>query len=242
MRGWLGVLALLGLLLVGALWAAGPARAADDPPSATPAQLATLREILARPEFQAGEGRSLLDRLLDPIRGWVRWALAQVWQLLERLLGPASSAGGSVVVLGSVVVGLVIVLGAGIMLWRLSSATVSENAALALASILRPPRAADELARAREAAEAGQPRRAIHHHYRAVLLRLDEQDRLSLDHALTNRELVPRLTGTQDLAGPFSELVTRFDRLWYGQTDCSSDEYAEFARLADRIWQGAGAA
>jgi hypothetical protein len=75
-----------------------------------------------------------------------------------------------------------------------------------------------------------------------VLLRLDERDYLSLDRALTNRELLPRLTGAPEISGPFSELVTRFDRLWYGQADCSPDEYAEFARLADRIWQGAGAA
>jgi hypothetical protein len=255
-------IALAALLLVGTLglvgpWMAGPwmvrtvlaaPALADVPPSppslstpvsATPAQLATLQEILARSEFQAAEGRSLLDRLLDPIRAWVRWSLAQVWEFLARLFGPAMDAGGSTIVLGSVVVGLLIVLGTGIVLYRLSKGTVSENAALAVASILRPPRATDELARAWEAAEAGQFRQAIHHQYRAVLLRLDERDYLSLDHALTNRELLPRLTGAPELAASFSELVARFDRLWYGQTDCSPDEYAELAQLADRIWQAA---
>jgi hypothetical protein len=257
LRVALAVLMLAVLLGVSGPWAAGPwmvrtvlaasALAADpssplslpSPVSATPAQLDSLQEILARPEFQAAEGRSLLDRLLDPIRAWVRWLLAQVWELLARLFGPAMDAGGSAIVLGSVVVGLLIVLGTGIVLYRLSRGNISENAALAIASILRPPRATDELARAREAAGSGQFRQAIHHQYRAVLLRLDERDYLSLDRALTNRELLPRLTGAPELAGAFSELVSRFDRLWYGQTDCTAEEYAELAQLADRIWQGA---
>jgi hypothetical protein len=255
-----GTLGLAGSFVAGP-WMIQPALAApalaDDPPtpptpptsaslpssaapvSTTPAQLAALQEILARPEFQVAESRSLLDRLLDPVRAWVRWLLAQIWAFLARLFGPAMDAGGSAIVLGSVLVGMLIVLGAGIVLYRLSRGTVSENAALAIASILRPPRAVDERARAREAAEAGQFRQAMHHQYRAVLLRLDERDYLSLDHALTNRELLPRLTGAPELAGCFSELVARFDRLWYGQTDCSPEEYAELAELADRIWQGA---
>lgn len=244
LRVALAALMLAGVLGVAGLWLAVPVLADDPsspagPVSASPAQVANLQEILARPEFQAAEGRSLLDRLLDPIRAWVRWSLVQVWEFLARLFGPAMDAGGSVIVLGSVLLGMLIVLGTGVVLYRLSRGNISENAALAIASILRPPRAVDELARAREAAEAGQLRQAMHHHYRAVLLRLDERDYLSLDHALTNRELLPRLTDAPELADAFSELVSRFDRLWYGQTDCSPEEYAELAQLADRIWQGA---
>jgi hypothetical protein len=48
------------------------------------------------------------------------------------------------------------------------------------------------------------------------------------------------LTADPALAGPFAELVARFDRLWYGQTDCSADEYAAFAQLGDRVWHAAG--
>jgi hypothetical protein len=206
---------------------------------ATPAQLAVLTEILARPEFRAAEGQSLLDRLRAFVQSWINWLVYQVMQWLGWLFGPVSDDGGSVVVLAAVGLGVVIVLAAALLLYRLAGGTVTGDAALAGASLVGLPRAADELARARELAQAGQSRRALHHHYRAVLLRLDERDHLSLDGALTNRELLPRLTAAPELADPFEALVSRFDRLWYGQTNCSPEEYAAFAQLAERVWHAA---
>jgi hypothetical protein len=240
MTATLATLAVLALLLASLGGWALPALATDAP-SATPAQLAALEEILARPEFQAAESRSFFDRLLDPIRAWVRWLIGQVWALLVRLLGPTLDAGGSTIVLATVLLGLGIVGGAALLLYRLAGGAVADDAPLATVGAGGRPRAAEELARARELARAGLARRAVHHHYRAILLRLDERDYLALDAALTNRELLPRLAATPTLAGPFAELVARFDQLWYGQTDCSPVEYAAFARLADRVWQGTGA-
>jgi hypothetical protein len=139
-------------------------------------------------------------------------------------------------------IGLVIVLVAGFLLYRLARGSMAGDADLTVATPGRSPRAAEELARARGLAQAGRARQALHHHYRAVLLRLDERDHLLLDSALTNRELLPRLADRPELAAPFGELVVRFDRLWYGQADCSPEEYAAFAQLADRVWHGAEAA
>ncbi|MFN8635978.1 MAG: DUF4129 domain-containing protein [Chloroflexota bacterium] len=219
-----------------------PALAADPPPSsATPAQLAALQQILRRPEFQAAENRSLLDRLLDPIRLWLRQLGQRILALLARVIGPLVANGGGAVILWAVVgVSLVVVLGAAFLLRRLMRGAVAEDATLGgFLGAVRSPRAAEELARAGEAAQVGDARRALHHHYRAVLLRLDEREHLSLDSALTNRELLPRLAAAPALAEPFGALVARFDRLWYGQTDCSAEEYAGFAALADRVWQAA---
>ena len=204
-----------------------------DAPSATAAQLAALQEILARPEFQVAEGRSILDRLLDPIRSWLRWLGWELLRLIGWLLEPASGVSGEAILYVIVGVALVILIGVALMLRRLMRGTLAGDAVLADASTAGRPRAADELARARAFAQAGDRRRAVHHQYRAVLLRLDERDHLPFDGTLTNRELVPRLT-----AAP--TLVSRFDRLWYGQTDCSAEEYAAFAALSDRVWQAAG--
>src|SRR5690606_15535276 len=120
-----------------------------------------------------------------------------------------------------------------IVLFRLARGSVADDADLSVPGVTRAPRAADELARAYALAQAGRSRQALHHHYRAVLLRLDERNNLPFDDALTNRELLPRLTAPPEVAAPFAELVARFDRLWYGQPDCSAEEYAAFARLAD---------
>ncbi len=74
-----------------------------------------------------------------------------------------------------------------------------------------------------------------------MLLRLDERDHLPFDGTLTNRELLPRIGARPELAGAFGELVTTFDRLWYGQPACSLEEYAAFARLARPVWAAAEA-
>ena len=228
----------LALLLVVLAWAV-PTWAADAP-SATPEQLAALDEILARPEFQVAEGRSALDRWLDPVRVWLRWLMSEIARLLLWLLDPIAQVDGQPILYLILGVALLVLVGATLMVRRLLRGTMTDAATVTDAVLSGPPRAADELARARAAAHAGQSRRAVHHQYRAVLLRLDERDHLPFDGTLTNRELVPRLSTAPELAEPFADLVGQFDRLWYGQTDCSAEEYAAFAALSDRVWQAAG--
>ncbi len=216
----------------------------DDVPSATPEQLADLAAILARSEFQAARQRSLLAEWLAPFRDWLTWLFRELGRWLSQWLGWGFETGGDglslAVVLLAMAVSLVVVVGAALIARRLIGGSVVRDAALADLGVAGAPRASDELARARELARAGDMRRAVHHQYRAVLLRLDERDHLPFDGALTNRELLPRLTAAPELSRPFAELVSRFDRLWYGQTDCSAEEYAAFAELAERVWHAAG--
>ena len=216
------------------------APAEADAPSATPEQLAALQAILARPEFQPTERRAVLDWLLDPIRSWLRWMLLELGQWLDWLFGPVGGVSGPAILYLVVALGLLLLIVTAFMLVRLVRGTLPGDAPLEDAHTGGPPRAADELACARSLAGAGDARRAVHHLYRAILLRLDERDHLPFDGSLTNRELLPRLTAEPALAGPFAELVARFDRLWYGQTDCTPEEYAAFARLGDRVWAAAG--
>lgn len=210
-----------------------------DAPSATPEQLVALHEILARPEFQAATGRSLLQEYLDAIRNWI-WSWV-VWALewLDSLLGPAREAVGAGLVYGLIAVSAVIIVGALVLVVRLSRGGIASESAIPDLAESGQPRAADELARAQERAAGGNPRLGIHHLFRAILLRLDEREHLRLDGSLTNRELLPHLAAAPELAEPFTALVARFDRLWYGQQTCSQDEYAAFRALADRVWQAA---
>lgn len=233
----LGVPLLTVLTTLSPLPAGGEEEAA---PSATAEQLAALQAILARPEFQATERRAVLDWLLDPIRSWLRWLALELWQWLAWIFEPVGGVSGEAILYVVVGAGFVVLLGVVLALSRLMRGTLAGDAALARVMTGGPPRADDELARARTLAQAGDARRAVHHLYRAVLLRLDERDHLPFDGTLTNRELLPRLTTDHALAGPFAELVARFDRLWYGQTDCSADEYAAFTQLGDRVWEAAG--
>lgn len=237
------------VLLLGLTWAAVPPHAlaeeprgvpvsqTDDAPSATPQQLSVLQEILNRAEFRAAEGRSYLDRLLDPMRAWVRWLIGA----LLRLIVGGIEAGGQLLPLLVVGAAAFVLIVVAFVLRRLLRGSLTSEASIAEAARSGPPRASEELARARALAAAGDPRGAVHHHYRAVLLRLDERDHLSYDGTLTNQELLPRLTAAPELAQPFGELVGQFDRLWYGQPSCSQEEYEAFASLADRVWRVADA-
>jgi hypothetical protein len=212
-----------------------------DAPAATPGQLALLDEILARSEFQAPLGSALLQEYLDAIRtwawSWIDWLLKPLWDLLA----DNSDTIAPIIVFSAISVSLVVVVSGIWLIFRLSHGSVAGDGALAEFSETGRPRAADELARAREHAASGDPRQAIHHLYLAILLRLDERDHLTFDGALTNRELLPRLTAARELSEPFAALVTEFDRRWYGQTACTAEEYTAFRVLADRVWQAAGA-
>ena len=211
-----------------------------DAPAATPGQLGLLDEILARSEFQPPLGSALLQEYLDAIRTWAWSWIDWLLKPLRDLLSDHSDTIAPAIVFGAIAVSLVIVIGGIWLIFRLSHGSMASDGALAGFSETGRPRAADELARAREHAASGDPRRAIHHLYLAILLRLDERDHLAFDGALTNRELLPRLTAAPELSEPFAALVTEFDRRWYGQTACTADEYTAFRVLADRVWQAAG--
>ena len=59
------------------------------------------------------------------------------------------------------------------------------------------------------------------------------------DRALTNREVLEQVSGGDDTAAvqQLAPLVERFDRFWYGAVPCSSEDYADFARLAASAWE-----
>ena len=231
--------------LAGAMIALGSALAAattvlaqqDDAPSATPEQLAQLTAILNRPEFHIAEGRSWLDQLLDPIRTGLYWLLGQLFRLIVR----GAAAGGEGLQIGIVLAALAVVIVVAVGIRRLLRGALVGDVEIGGERAGRAPRALDELARAQTLAASGDARGAVHHHYLAVLLRLDERDHLPFDGTLTNRELLPRIGARPELAGAFGELVASFDRLWYGQPACSLEEYAAFARLAQRVWAAAEA-
>ena len=222
----LALLALAGPLLA-------PAALADEQPiPASPEQLDQLRQVLARPEFQTAAGRGALDQLFDPLRVALqrgqRWLIWLISQLLD--------GGGEAGDLTRWAVALAVVVGAGVVVLRLSRGGLAPEAALAAAGPAGPPRAAAELARALELARAGEPRAALHHHYLALLRRLDERGYLTFDGSLTNAELLPRVATAPHVAAALAPAVETFDTLWYGQSTCSADEYARFASLAERVW------
>ena len=212
-----------------------PARIAalGQAPSASPEQLERLRAILARPEFQAGEGGARLEDLLAPLRNAI---LSFLLNLVRGVAPGVQGADDLWRVLGAAAAVLVS-LAALVAFVRIARGSMAAEAELRRTELRRAPTAEEELALARRYAAAGELRRAIHHHYVAVLRRLDERGALRFDASMTNREHHGRAAGSPPVAATLEPLVAAFDRLWYGQASCSPAEYEAFSALAARAWQ-----
>lgn len=211
-------------------------QAAQQPRSepATVEQLATLQRILARPEFQAAEGRGVFDTALGPIQAWIRTYLDPIRRALLQALG--SLAGAEPTRYGVAGVSVLAALVVLLIVLRLSRGGLLAEAELAMAAAAGPPRAEAELARAEALARAGKFRAAAHHRYLAALRRLDQRGLLPFDPSLTNREHLVRAGASPPVAEALAPLVQAYDGLWYGQDTCTAEEYGRFAALADGAW------
>jgi hypothetical protein len=224
------VLAVLATLVAG--WAA---QTNAQPGSATPEQLAALREILARPEFADQEGGFDPFALLAPIRTFLLWLGLTIGRTLAALLrvsgdGPAYTLIGIAAIVAAL---------AGFMVWRLAGGTIAAEGRLEGPRAATRMTAEAELALASAAAREQRWREAIHHRYLAVLRRLDERDLLRFDGSLTNVEYLDRTRDRPGLKDELGPLVGAFDRLWYGDSDCSGADYEAFGALAERALRAA---
>jgi hypothetical protein len=87
--------------------------------------------------------------------------------------------------------------------------------------------------RAEEAASEGDYRSAIRYRCLAVLLALDEAGVLIFDRTATDREYLFRAPGPlqQDL----QVLLTRFEEIWYGDSETNAEEWTHYAARAAAI-------
>jgi hypothetical protein len=200
-------------------------------------QLDRLRQILDQPAFLSNVWRSGLDVLLAPINE----LLDKVGQEIGRLLRQVQNEPGLVdpTIWVSLLLAGVLVLVAAWMAFRAAGITLTGESVLRAERPGGPPSAEALRAEAVDLARRGELRAALHLEYLALLRRLDERDLLPYDPSATNQELLPRVRNPA-VARPLAALVQLFDRLWYGQSTCSTEELAQLAALAERAWQAAG--
>ena len=105
------------------------------------------------------------------------------------------------------------------------------------AELLKLP--SDELfARADNFASRNDFREAVRHRFIATLVRFDERALWRYDTRRTNREHIALLrsdAARSSLAAPLETLARRFDRVRYGNSAVSSDDWARFAGDADAV-------
>ena len=196
------------------------------PPRHTAADLTSLANILARPEFQWPVAQpTWLDQLRDQI-----WTLIlRLIALLLRLLPPGGSGFG----LGQVLAGVAVVAVGGLLVY-VGLALLRSLAAEARAAEESGP--GDETLtaeaasrRAQTLAEGGDKRAAVRYLYLAALLHLEEAGLLRYDRSLTNREYLRSLADRPDLADQLRGVVEVFDRVWYGFETLDPAAYGDYA-------------
>lgn len=201
---------------------------------------ATLDDVLARDEFQPepeDDSESIGQRILGAVNDLFTWFFESLDQLLGGSGGEGSPASVVLAILGvAVVVGIV-----AFAVRSVRQAMTPGVTRLAEGNPEEHYTSAQARAEAERLFAGGEYRAALRLLYLATLIRWEEAGRLRFDRSLTNREVVARvnLQGDAALLEQLTPLVDRFDRVWYGGAPCTSDDYASFARMADRAWEAA---
>lgn len=88
---------------------------------------------------------------------------------------------------------------------------------------------------AREYFEKGEYTQALRALYLSLLVVLHRRRLISYDTSKTNWEYVWEIGPSRAEVAPFQALTKAFDYKWYGRAECSSGEYLELERMADRV-------
>jgi hypothetical protein len=201
-----------------------------------------LERILADPRFQTFDWYSLVPGWLLPVVEGVVALLRFLWNVLRwpvdrllDLLARALTYGPVVLLLALALVAAIIVLYAR----GLRGALVGQAETAASAAPL-PPTSSDAMRLAQHEAARGHYREASHFLFSATLLWLEERGRFRFEPTATNQEHLASVSGDVTVADRLRPFVLRFDRVWYGQDQVSSQDYGELALLAGRLREAVG--
>jgi hypothetical protein len=189
-------------------------------PSFEEQDLASLKAILARPEFQWPEEEpSPLERVWQQVR-------ESILALLARLI-PAEVAGGSFLRTFLTVIGVVVLAIALLYATRGLLADFAAEVEGVSAGELGEELLTSESAfrQAQTLSGTGDYRSAVRYLYLSSLLILDERNLLRYDRSLTNREYLGSIIDRPELAITLREVTDVFDHVWYGFQPLDEEAY-----------------
>ena len=198
---------------------------------------ALLNEILSRKEFTDAAKESFLDRFIDYLD--YLWRKALSW-LSNRWpdLGDFSFGNESVwAAVGILLIIAILVL----IVFRLARflSRVSKKGRAKESEFSDQPIELGDLeemqAQAVQLARRGEYRQALILLFRFVLLRLDELGRIKWHPCKTNREILRSADRTTQTHDPLSEMISIFNGIYYGDKNCSSQEFYRFLNLAQSV-------
>jgi Domain of unknown function (DUF4129) len=185
----------------------------------------TVREVLARPEYQT--------RPPSPANRVTEWLLDRLADVLAGLTG---SGPGSLI---GLVLFVAILAGVGVLIVRFARGITRdpELAAAVPAAPLRPQ--ADWLAEAERREGAGDWRGGLRCRYRALVAGLGARGLLDEVPGTTAGEYRLQVAGNAPaVAGEFAGATELFELAWYGNRATGAPESARFRALAARVLAG----
>ena len=202
-----------------------------QPPGHAPADaLAVLAELLSRPPY-ARPPDNQSWRWLEEFLGWLL-------RILELILRPLGSSGGSAANPLAALIGLLgIALLAGVVVYivrGIRRGMVREQHA-PVAHLEEPLSARQALDQAGDLARDGDYRTAVRFLYLAALLRLHERRLLRYDRALTNREYLERVRDQPELRQALAPIVDVFDRVWYGHDAIDAETFERYRAQVEQL-------
>jgi uncharacterized protein DUF4129 len=190
----------------------------------------SLKEILARPEFQwtqaqAPQNPEWLQRILDAIN-----------KFMDRLAYSVQNG---------VYYGRVPLIIAAALVFIISLFFIARNLSR---NLVREVELAAEnsdddalltskgaMQRAQTLSGQGDYRNAVRYLYLSSLLILDENGVLRYDRSRTNREYLRSVSSKPELAKPLNDVIDVFDRVWYGFDSVDDETYQSYVKHVDEL-------
>jgi len=188
------------------------------------ADVDSLREILAQPQFQWPEQEP------SPFQEWLNGILEKLQAFLQRLQpeGDGSSPiwNRLITAVGALLLALVLFFALRGLFTDFVAESELRPAGLPDAETLTADSAFN---RAQEYSGSGDYRTAVRYLYLSLLLMLEERGWLRYDRAKTNREYLRSVAQQPELAATLRDIIDVFDRVWYGFQPLDETAYARYA-------------
>lgn len=201
----------------------------------TTADLGSLKQILARPEFKS------LNQPTNPLNEWLHnlWIRLMKWfgDMLQRIFGNNSislpSANWSPLAVFSVAILVLILFFAARSIFAdfISEANLNETGndpdkALTSSSAFD---------RAQALSRDGDYRSAVRYLYLSSLLLLDERGLLRYDRSKTNREVLRSVSDSPELAQTLHDVIEVFDSVWYGYHSLDEESFSHYSQRVEEL-------
>jgi hypothetical protein len=199
----------------------------SQPPAYPTSSRQKLSEILARREFRAVRGPTLWDQLIQRIQRWIIHWLDRIFRRVSYV-----PHGGQIVVWA--VIGLAVIL---VVIWlrRAVQRQIIDWPREPIPFAPSQKHWRRWLAEAREAAQQGRWRDAIHLAYWAAISQLEQGGAWAPDRARTPREYLRLLPGSSEKRPILDALTRQFEIIWYGQHDAGADDFADTLVQLERL-------